>query len=114
MPIRKEGQVWLDKNSLTLEEVNNQEPTKIFGFCPSSLYDIDGTSETQPPTWIRPEVLRNCNIEGYTQVVGHTPVRKVCEITFTKGNRSIWVCDALEYGNYLVIEDNTFIPKSLK
>lgn len=109
------SQVWLDMNNLTLEEINNQEPSDIFGFCPSSLYDINGTSETQPPTWIRPEVLCNCNIEDYDQVVGHTPVRNVCKtFHFTKGKRAIWLCDSLEYGNYLVIEDNTFYPKSLK
>ena len=73
-----------------------------------------GTSKTQPPTWIRPETLCMCNVIGWDQVVGHTPVRKISKmVQNTKGKQTVWLCDSLGDYNYLVIEDEEFIPKSL-
>lgn len=107
-----------DDGSIDLEVllslVNELEPSEAFGFIPDNYYDMCGTSKTQPPVWIRPEVLCQCNIVGYDQVVGHTPQRKIHKVVeCTKGKQTIWLCDSLGSYNYLVIEDGEFIPKSL-
>lgn len=98
-----------------LNLVNSIEPCEFFGFTPDNYFDMCGTSKTQPPVWIRPEVLCRCNVVGYDHVVGHTPVRKIAKVVeSTKGKQQIWLCDSLGSGNYLVIEDGEFIPKSIK
>ena len=99
---------------ILLDHINDLEPSEIFGFTPNNYFDMCGTSKTQPPTWIRPETLCMCNVIGWNQVVGHTPVRKISKmVQNTKGKHTIWLCDSLGDYNYLVIEDREFIPKSL-
>ena len=99
---------------ILLDHINDLEPSEIFGFTPNNYFDMCGTSKTQPPTWIRPETLCMCNVIGWDQVVGHTPVRKISKmIQNTKGKQTVWLCDSLGDYNYLVIEDGEFIPKSL-
>ena len=110
------SRVWMDNSKISdVNEINNLEPTELFGFTPDSPYDYYGDSVTQPPTWIRPTSLCKCNISGWDQVVGHTPVRKdIVNIKkITKENRNIWLCDALELSKYLIIENETFIPSIL-
>ena len=110
------SKVWMDNSKISdVNEINNLEPTELFGFTPDSPYDYYGDSVTQPPTWIRPTSLCKCNISGWDQVVGHTPVRKdIVNIKkITKENRNIWLCDALELSKYLIIENETFIPSIL-
>ncbi len=105
------SQVWLDDNSLTIDEINSKEPCELFGFTPDNIFDNYGISKTQPLTWIRPQVLCECNVKGYTQVVGHTPVKKIGDIyKATKYHEHIWLCDNLP-NEYLVINDNEFIIK---
>lgn len=108
------SQVWMNRSGISdVHEINNMKPSEKFGFWPNSMYDMCGTSITQPPTWIRPETLCECNIIGYDQVVGHTPQRHVHKIVqSTKGKQAIWLCDTLANGEYLLIEDGMFIPKS--
>ena len=111
------SQIWMDNSRIkSVYEINNLEPSELFGFTSESLFDNFGNSVTQPPTWIRPQSLCKCNVIEWDQVVGHTPVptdtiniRKA-----TKNNRNIWLCDALDMSKYLIIDDNKFIPSELK
>lgn len=102
------SKVWLGNNKI--EDINNMEPSEYFGFTPDNLSDYYGTSETQPLTWIRPQILCTCNIKGWDQVIGHTPVK--IGIFNIKGveEENIWLCDALGINQYLIIDNNTFIP----
>lgn len=93
-----------------VNDINNIPPDITFSFTPTTSLDIYGTSRTQPCTWIRPTTLTKCNIEGYTQVVGHTPMDKIVKLKANNGD-FIWLCDSLEHGNYLVINDNEFESK---
>lgn len=97
-----------------IELINTIEPCALFGFSSNNCYDMCGTSTTQPPTWIRPETLCECNVVGYDQVVGHTPIREIHKVVeSTKGKQAIWLCDSLGFYNYLVIEDGEFKPCKL-
>lgn len=108
------SQVWMDDAHIQdVHEINNLEPSEAFGFTPDNLYDHSGDSKTQPLTWIRPYALCKCNIEGWNQVVGHTPVQKgIYHAHNTVGQNNIWFCDALGINQYLIIDNNTFIPKT--
>lgn len=112
------SQVWMDNiaHIQDIHEINNLEPSEAFGFTPDNPYDNCGYSKTQPPTWIRPEALCTCNIIGWDQVVGHTPVStKIVNIEkATRKNQDIWVCDALGVNQYLVIDNEIIQPKTLK
>ena len=106
------SRVWLESVNCDIEDLNTLAPSALFGFTPDSLFDCYGDSVTQPPTWIRPRALCKCNISGYDQVVGHTPViHNIVNMSkATKENRNIWLCDALGLSKYLLIENGTFIP----
>lgn len=102
-------------SEIVLELINTIEPCELFGFRPSNYFDMCGTSPTQPPTWIRPETLCTCNVIGYDQVVGHTPIREIHKVVeSTKGKQTIWLCDSLGFENYLIIEDGEFKPRSFQ
>lgn len=105
---------WLETNRLTLDGINALAPSERFGFSSSDPWDIYGTSPEQPPTWIRPETLVNVMIPGYDQVVGHTPVGH-CHNEKDSSDipHDLWLCDALENGSYLVIENNVFSEKNI-
>ena len=94
--------------------LNTIEPNELFGFTPCKMSDYYGISETQPLTWIRPQTLVDCAIPDYIQVVGHTPVKHIINIkeVYPESKADIWLCDNLPK-EYLIIEDNKFIPKSL-
>ena len=98
----------LDMSEESLRAINMIGPCEIFGFTPSKFSDYCGESPTQSCTWIRPWTLQYYIIEGYKQVVGHTPQDKVTELY-----PNLWCCDALENKSYLVIEDGQFISKIL-
>lgn len=109
------SQVWLDNNKLSLRGINNEPPSEKFAFTPDNPNDYSGHSITQPPTWIRPYSLIDCNIKGYSQVVGHTPVSDICNLKNFKDcniEEDIWLCDALP-DQYLIIEDNNFTVKNI-
>ena len=109
------SQVWMDNiaHIQSIYEINNLEPSEIFGFTPDNPWDRYGDSKTQPLTWIRPQALCKCNIEGWDQVVGHTPVKNITNAKQSaKYNQNIWLCDALGVGQYLVI-DNDFIINNI-
>ena len=105
--------VWMQNNNIdSIYDINKLEPSKVFAFTPDHWYDESGYSVTQPPVWIRPESLLECNIEGWTQVVGHTPVSEI-HFETSVGGEKIWLCDNLGNKEYLVIDNNTFEPKIL-
>lgn len=99
-------------NNFAFEDINllnNCEPSEKFAFTPNSFSDYYGNSITQPCVWIRPISLVQDALDGYIQVVGHTPFKN---ITNTKSIRDdwpeIWLCDCLPK-EYLVIENDEFI-----
>ena len=97
-----------------IDKINALEPSEIFGFN-GDPGDFIGNSMQQPCTWIRPASLVLGWLNGTTQVVGHTPSEHIKEfkMDFCEGD-SLWLCDALGAGEYLVIEDGQFIPKTFK
>lgn len=104
----------------SIYEINDLPPSEIFGFTPCKMSDYYGISPTQPPTWIRPQALIEYMPEGWTQVVGHTPMKKLCNVGELMRNgpeqydcQDLWCCDTLDNEEYLVIEDGVFIPKNL-
>lgn len=74
--------------------------THALGFSPGREYDGYGDEPCQSPLWIRPKSLLKDRIDGYVQVVGHTPQAKLL-IT-----EDVIFIDTLgQTGEYLVIED---------
>ena len=83
----------------------------ILEFHNSWNADPFGNDKFQSPLWIRPVALSQNMYKEYTQIIAHTP---------TKGNKivhsddeKIWICDTLP-NEYLVIENDKFIPKEIK
>lgn len=111
------SQVWMDNiaHIQDVHEINSLEPSEAFGFTPDSPWDMYGNSKTQPPTWIRPQSLCKCNVKEWDQVVGHTPQKEISKMWKNcKGNRTIWMCDALGNSQYLVIDNGEFQPKTFE
>lgn len=109
------SKVWMENNNLKhVDQINELPPSEVFGFTSLHFSDFTGTSETQPPTWIRPQSLIFSGIDNYIQVVGHTPVHHICntrdELKYS--DKEIWLCDCLPK-EYLIIEDNEFIKKEV-
>lgn len=114
-----------------ISEINRLVPSELFGFTPNRISDYSGESSTQPCTWIRPYTLLHYGVRGITHVVGHTPIKHICNIKeeslklrekhgiteaedIVKDYCDIWCCDNLQNKEYLVIEDGKFIPKILE
>ena len=95
-----------------IDELNRICPSERFGFN-GERGDIYGDSPMQPCTWIRPQSLIENWIDGYTQIVGHTPQDAVNEIK-VNDNDSLWLCDSLAGGSYLVMENDNFIIKTIR
>ena len=108
--------VWMKNSEIdSVHDINSLEPSELFGFTPNYYGDCYGDSETQPPVWIRPQALCKCNVKGWDQVVGHTPVRTIINVgKSAKGKQNIWLCDALGVKQYLVIDNNKFQPKTFE
>ena len=109
------SQVWMDNSKIeSVHDINKLETSELFGFTPDNYFDVYGTSKTQPPTWIRPQTLCTCNIKGWDQVVGHTPVKNIINIyKSSKYNQNIWLCDNLYKKQYLTIDNGEFIINNL-
>lgn len=108
------SKVWLEENFLTLDDINMLGPTELFGFTSSNPSDQFGDSPEQPPTWIRPMALMKVMIPDYIQVVGHTPV----EYCFNVKDEAdipydLWLCDALDQGEYLLIENGVITVQNI-
>lgn len=109
------SKVWMMNNDLQhVDQINELSPSKVFGFTPDSFFDYCGTSKTQPPTWIRLKELVRYGIDNYIQVVGHTPIAKICNVNeeLKLDGVDVWACDCLPK-EYLIIEDNEFIKKEI-
>lgn len=108
-----------------INHINDIPPCELFGFTPCKLSDYTGESSTQPCTWIRPYTLLHYGIKNIIHVVGHTPVKNICNIKeeslklrekygiteaedIVKDYCDIWCCDNLQNNEYLVIEDGEF------
>lgn len=105
--------VWMLNSHIdNVHDINKLIPSEIFGFTPNSFWDGYGTSPTQPPTWIRPQTLAECNIEGWHQVIGHTPQNNITKIS-GKEEEEIWLCDTLGVRQYLTIDNGIFNIKHL-
>lgn len=110
------SQVWMDNNGIQdVGDINALEPSERFSFTPDTPWDGDGDSVTQPCTWIRPDALLKAAIPGYTQVVGHTPLKVdlPTELKTGKTQDAIWLCDTLHVPSYLILEDGIFRPEKL-
>ena len=104
------------------EDINNIEPSEMFGFRPCKLSDYYGESETQPCTWIRPAFLCEYGFPEIRYVVGHSTVKTITEcrkalieqygdlIDWAKCE--IWLCDTLPR-EYLIIDHGEFIPTKI-
>lgn len=108
------SKVWLENILLTLDDINLLGPTELFGFTSSNPRDLFGDSPEQPPTWIRPMTLKKVMIPDYIQVVGHTPVEH-CYNVKDKSDipYDLWLCDALDQGEYLLINDGTITVQNI-
>lgn len=93
----------------TLEHINSLPIDARFGFT-GGWWDRSGDDPQQSCTWIRPNTLIN-NMAHPKQIVGHTPVRELTH--FTSGELELFLCDALDLNQYLVLEDNEFKIKTL-
>ena len=108
-----------------INHINDIPPCELFGFTPCKLSDYTGESSTQPCTWIRPYTLLHYGIKNIIHIVGHTPVKNICNIKeeslklrekyditeaedIVKDYCDIWCCDNLQNNEYLVIEDGEF------
>lgn len=116
-----------DSECKDIAGINTLPPSELFGFRPCKMSDYYGISETQGPTWIRPQTLIEYAIPEWRQVVGHTPVKHIVnlkdEIKRQFDNpmdvgididkcADIWLCDCLPH-EYLVIENDEFKPTKL-
>ena len=108
------SKVWLENSFLTLDDINMLGPTELFGFTSSNPCDRYGDSPEQPPTWIRPMTLMKVMIPDYIQVVGHTPVEHCFNVKDEEEiPNDLWLCDALEQGEYLVIENGVITEHNI-
>ena len=64
--------------------ISNCERSDKFGFIPNSHRDSYGNSITQPCVWIRPLSLIQDALDGYIQVVGHTPFKIITNLKSIK------------------------------
>lgn len=95
---------WLTNisNVNKVEDINNETfdyDTLRFNYLKG--YNPYGDTLSQGPIWIRPASLFKDQLDGYIQIVGHTPTRKIIQ----EGN--LFLCDCLEHGDgeYLQIID---------
>ena len=80
-----------------------------------NLYNVDNASGGMDlwagPLWVRPHILNDFYLEGYDQVVGHTPQSAVythCPLFGVESNPSkldtLTYCDALAHGDFYKIK----------
>ena len=113
-----------DSKCKTVEDINNLEPSELFGFRPCKMSDYYGISETQGPTWIRPQTLIEYALPGHTYVVGHTTFKRIVNLKEELKRQcddltelgfdidkcpDVWICDC-NLKEYLIIENGEFKP----
>ena len=108
---------WFKDTGLSdIEEINSLDINEdLFGFRPGpdNYFDVDGSSVYQGCTWVRPSALVSDPIDYYVQVVGHTTVYNIVDISKFAPTEisSIWLCDNLPQ-EYLIYEDGEFKKRS--
>lgn len=110
------SKVWMEQHNIrNVSDINLEPPSPVFSFTPASFFDMDGNSISQPCVWIRPSALTESAIPGYTQIVAHTPIKKLYQHKIKETNNSLWFCDTLglDIPEYLVIEDESFMVRHL-
>ena len=109
------SKTWLEANNLTLDVINSLAPSELFGFNTSDPHDLYGNSPEQPPTWIRPMALAGEMIPDYDQVVGHTAVDHCFNVkdVIVDTPFNLWLCDALDQGAYLRIENGVITEHNI-
>lgn len=90
------------------DDINNLEPSELFGFIPSYRWDDYGYSETQSLTWIRPETLKNCMVKDTIHVVGHT--RTINDSIVVYNSKSVFTLEKAILSNGCIVQCDT-LPK---
>lgn len=95
-----------------VDDTNPQTPSEWINLAwelrEPTLFNVDtdsgGVSKWAGPLWVRPRILNNYAINGFNQIVGHTPQLSVKKTSVRKGN--IFYIDCLEHGdeNPLVLD----------
>lgn len=73
---------------------------------------FSGDDVTQSPIWIRPHSMLIDRLVGVGQIVGHTRMVNIVNISET--DDILYLVDALEEKQYLVVEDGEYNVKELK
>ena len=95
---------WLNEvcNAHTLAEITfDMIDLSTFDWNYIKGYEPHGDTISNSPIWVRPRSLLSNGLKGYTQIVGHTPVRH--GLTNISDVDDIWLCDSLHVGEYLEI-----------
>lgn len=106
------SQVWLDDISKYGVGYEKMIMQNYKGWTTDELSDIVafyyndwscyGNNEHQGCTWIRPQALDKCAIEGYNQVVGHTQVGEISSVEMKNGMQ-LWLTDNQRKSEYLTL-----------
>lgn len=110
---------WLkDSDIKDIKDINHIGiDEQIFGFRPGpdNYFDTDGSSIYQSCIWVRPQSLISDPIHNYIQVVGHTTVYNIVNLSdyiHTLTN-PVYLCDNLPQ-EYIIYEDEIFKKRSYK
>lgn len=90
-----------------VKEIEEKADFEDFKFNYLTGINYSGDTISSSPIWIRPNSLLSDKVDGYTQVVGHTPLRSI------HVQDNVWFCDTMPM-EYLVIKDGEFTIKNLK
>jgi hypothetical protein len=73
-----------------VEDINGafEKDRNVLNFNGENIY---GDDITQSPIWVRPGSLQSNPLPGYSQIVGHTPVRNITELELDGGNRLVLI-----------------------
>lgn len=101
------SKTWLEYAHYTFDEPLMSFINETFKYFPKYFKfngrDPYGDDITQSPVWIRPQSLFEDGLKEYTQIVGHTTMKK---INPPKGDSNMWFIDTLgTSGEYIIIED---------
>lgn len=103
------SKTWL-KEVAHLEDVKDiveKADFESFKFNYLTGVSYSGNTISSSPIWIRPNSLLSDKVDGYTQVVGHTPLRSI------HVQDNVWFCDTMPT-EYLIIKDGEFTIKNPK
>ena len=96
-------------DEVTIDKMLNYPYALSFNFIKG--YSPYGDTISQSPIWIRPNSLIKDKLDGFDQIVGHTPSKCPICCNFDDANK-IWIVDTMP-NYYLQIIDNKVIPMDL-